>query len=306
MTNALLSMRGTDDAPRSEFDKLKRVDEFGEWWSARDLMPLYGYSRFDQFCKIIDRARIGCARSRGDVTSNFVATKVRSKSRHAQDDYQLTRYAAYLVAMEGDPSKKEIAEAKTYFAIQTRRAEVLLDGAALNPEDPEYEFDVMAQQVETLRRLRREQRILAIRQGQTDDRVEKLENAQAELARVKEEAAENRREAEAAKRELALLVERVSNVEQVTPLKDRTGLHTSKEVAQLLGMGQNVFFAWLRQEGVIYPDPDGGHKIYQKYMDAGWGKASWLKWANGLGHSYVPMWTAKAVVELRRRRGAAA
>lgn len=105
-------------APGSLFDQLKKIDEFGEWWSARELMPLYGYSQWRYFREPITRAKIACASSAQDVTSNFAGRAALNASRHKVEDVRLTRYAAYLVAMEGDPSKPEIAGAKTYFAVR--------------------------------------------------------------------------------------------------------------------------------------------------------------------------------------------
>ena len=99
-----------------------------ECWSARDLCPLFGYSQWRNFQNAIDKAKESCKNATGDVLANFadiskiVNTGVSTKPIN---DILLTRYACYLVAQNGDPQKPEIAFAQTYFAVQTRRAEIL-------------------------------------------------------------------------------------------------------------------------------------------------------------------------------------
>lgn len=109
------------------FDAIRCVDEDGENWSARDLMPLSGYSKWERFEDAIDRAKASCRNSGEDVDLHFSRRREdgrSSSSGYARDDYRLTRYAAYLIAMNGDPRKPEIAAAQTYFVIKTREAEL--------------------------------------------------------------------------------------------------------------------------------------------------------------------------------------
>ena len=107
------------------FDAIRRVTPEGrEYWSARDLMPLLGYGAdWRNFHGAIERARATCSNSGGDTVANFVgATKI-TGTKPAQDVH-LSRYACYLIAMNGDPRKVEVASAQTYFAVKTREAEV--------------------------------------------------------------------------------------------------------------------------------------------------------------------------------------
>lgn len=110
---------------QSPFDAIRRVTPEGrEYWSARDLMPLLGYEKWERFADAIDRAKIAAYNSGYDVSQNFpTAGKVSGTRGPAQADYHLSRYACYLVAMCSDPRKPEVAAALTYFAIKTREAE---------------------------------------------------------------------------------------------------------------------------------------------------------------------------------------
>ncbi|UEM46344.1 antirepressor [Mycobacterium phage Enceladus] len=108
----------------SPFDALKLATEDGsERWSARDLMPLLGYAKWQDFDNVITRAMTACLNTGERVTSNFMGAHKISGTKPGKD-YHLTRYGAYLVAMNGDPRKPEIAAAQTYFAVKTREAEV--------------------------------------------------------------------------------------------------------------------------------------------------------------------------------------
>lgn len=110
----------------SPFDSIRLVREDGsEYWSARDLMVLLGYSKWERMNDAIDRAKAACTNSGMDPEKNFPgAGKVSGRRGPEQQDYHLTRYASYLVAMNGDPRKPEIAAAQTYFAVKTREAEI--------------------------------------------------------------------------------------------------------------------------------------------------------------------------------------
>lgn len=100
-----------------------------ECWSARDLQILFGYSKWENFEKVIQKARDACSNAGGDIADHFPDVgKVIEAGKGAQqiiDDIALTRYACYLVAQNGDSRKDEVAFAQNYFAVQTRRAEII-------------------------------------------------------------------------------------------------------------------------------------------------------------------------------------
>lgn len=106
----------------SPFDAIRRVREDGsEYWSARDLMPLLGYPTWQHFAPVIERAAAAAANQ--DHEGLFTAIRENSGGR-PREDFRLIRFAAYLVAMNGDPRKAEVAAAQSYFAVRTREAEV--------------------------------------------------------------------------------------------------------------------------------------------------------------------------------------
>lgn len=100
-----------------------------EFWFARDLQKLLGYAEWRKFKGVIEKAQIACKQSNNDVSDHFVgaAKKVQlgSKSHREIVDIMLTRYACYLIAQNGDSRKEEIAFAQSYFAIQTRKQELI-------------------------------------------------------------------------------------------------------------------------------------------------------------------------------------
>jgi DNA-damage-inducible protein D len=108
----------------SPFDAIRRTDEAGEYWSARDLMPLLGYTNWREFKDAIDRAKITAANTGSEVTSLFGDAPKKLTAGRPAEDFRLARYAAYLVAMNGDPRKPEVAAAQTYFAVKTRESEI--------------------------------------------------------------------------------------------------------------------------------------------------------------------------------------
>lgn len=111
-----------------------------EYWLGRDLQHLLGYAEWRNFTVVLSKARTACELSGHAVADHFVeVTKMvdlGSGSQREVDDLMLTRYACYLVAQNGDSKKREIAFAQTYFAVQTRRAELieqrLLDAERVN------------------------------------------------------------------------------------------------------------------------------------------------------------------------------
>jgi hypothetical protein len=105
------------------FDSIRRVDEHGnEYWYARELMPLLGYKTWERVPNVIDRAKTACLNVGNRIEDHFFE-EVRKTSGRPQQDFKLSRYSCYLVAMNGDSRKPEIAAAQSYFAVSTHEAE---------------------------------------------------------------------------------------------------------------------------------------------------------------------------------------
>ena len=112
------------------FENIKHVDDDGnEYWYARELQKVLEYKRWDKFYNVIESAQVACSISNNNVLDHFsqVGKMVDIGSNTSRNivDYKLSRYACYLIAQNGDSRKKVIALAQTYFAIQTRKQELL-------------------------------------------------------------------------------------------------------------------------------------------------------------------------------------
>ena len=119
-------------AGQSPFDSIRHINEYGaEYWDARELMPVLGYKQWRRFADTIDRAKVSCEVSGNAVSDHFAEVgKTIAMPKGATKivaDYHLSRYACYLIAMNGDPRKEAIALAQSYFAIKTREQELSED-----------------------------------------------------------------------------------------------------------------------------------------------------------------------------------
>jgi DNA-damage-inducible protein D len=119
----------SDEQHVSPFEQIRHeTEEGGEYWSARELSKVLGYLNWRNFEPVIEKAETACASSGHAVSDHFAHTRTlieTGKGAHREvDDVQLSRYACYLVVQNADPSKEIVALGQTYFAVQTRRAEL--------------------------------------------------------------------------------------------------------------------------------------------------------------------------------------
>lgn len=122
---------------RQKYDLIMHVNEEAdvEFWYARELMELLGYNRWENFDKAVCRAMESCKTSGIEILDHFrevtKMVQLGSGSQRGIKDYMLTRYACYLIAQNGDPKKEEIAFAQSYFAVQTRKQELIEERISL-------------------------------------------------------------------------------------------------------------------------------------------------------------------------------
>jgi DNA-damage-inducible protein D len=151
----------------SPFDRIRRTDEHGEWWSARDLQPLLGYLRWEDFRNSIERAKIAINNS-GQTADLHASERSEASGRTARTNYKLSRYGAYMVAMNGDPRKAEVAAAQTYFAVQTRKAETAAVATPALPQDYEEALVALLGKVRENKALEAENKVLVPKAGKWD------------------------------------------------------------------------------------------------------------------------------------------
>lgn len=112
-----------------QFESIANEYEGVECWSARELAKLLGYAQWRNFENIVNKAKAACEHAEQEVSYHFAEVgkmvSLGSGSEREVSDYMLTRYACYLVAQNGDPRKPQVAFAQNYFAVQTRRAELV-------------------------------------------------------------------------------------------------------------------------------------------------------------------------------------
>jgi DNA-damage-inducible protein D len=134
----------SEEAGVSPFDAIRHADERGEYWSARELAQLLGYTRWQQFPGIITKAQIACEASGYAVSDHFqdvshmIATG--KGARRRVDDVHLSRYACYLVVQNADPEKPVVALGQTYFAVRTREQELTVETLAKMSEEQQRLF----------------------------------------------------------------------------------------------------------------------------------------------------------------------
>lgn len=179
-------MSDLDIPSGSPFDAIKRVDERGEHWFARELMPLLGYGAdWRNFADVIEKGKRACEGSEvpaqdhfGDVTK---MVPLGSGAFRPVPDFRLTRYAAYLVAQNGDSRKKAVAEAQTYFAVRTHEAETRSSALPALPDFSALGSEALAYLGQVGQALASTSQALMLEQAKIAEQAKELEAARSKV-----------------------------------------------------------------------------------------------------------------------------
>lgn len=111
------------------FEKIKHIDEFrNEYWEARELQRVLEYALWQKFLNVIEKAKTSCENSKNNINNHFIQMDkmitIAKGAKRRVLDYNLTRYACYLIVQNADPGKEVVALGQTYFAVQTRKQEI--------------------------------------------------------------------------------------------------------------------------------------------------------------------------------------
>ena len=122
-------MKELKNPRKSVFEQIRRVDENGvDYWSAREMAKILEYSEYRHFLPVIEKAKEACANSNNNPLDHFEdileMVSIGSGAERSLKSVKLSRYACYLIVQNADPSKEVVANGQTYFAIQTRIAEI--------------------------------------------------------------------------------------------------------------------------------------------------------------------------------------
>ena len=123
-------MSNIEKVTKSTFESIKQINKSGqEYWSARELAKVLGYADYRNFLSVIEKAKEACKNSQHRVSDHFVDTtemvQIGSGAERELDTVHLSRYACYLIVQNADPSKEIVALGQTYFAVQTRKQEII-------------------------------------------------------------------------------------------------------------------------------------------------------------------------------------
>ena len=236
----------TKNSSTSPFDKIKHNDSDGEYWMAKELQTLLGYQGWDKFKKVIEKGKQTCINVGEDANYHMRhlahMVSIGSGAQREIQDYRLTRYACYIISMNGDSSKPEIAAAQTYFAVKTRQAELSVSQQVEMPQSI-TQFDILRQIVLTFEE--QQKQITEVKAVLTDQ-GERLQAVESSLFR--------------------------KNISSSSVINRNISIGEMADILKDMGynIGRNGLFSWLRENDFIIRYQKKGYKAKVEWENKGY------------------------------------
>lgn len=257
----------------SPFDRIRHEDEQGEYWLARELQTVLGYVEWRKFEDAVERAKLAIANvgenSNDHIGSVAKKVSIGSGAERAVKDYHLTRYACYMIAMNGDPRKPEIAAAQTYFAVKTRQAELISQQQVQIPATPAMAILEIGKAMVAMEQNQNKQNVMV--QNQISDLISTDQKLQEQIDQNSQDIREFREQLNNRSSNNVSVLTGERNYNPIT-VNGNTTVAETADIFKELGYdtGRNKLYDYLVDNDMLRRYKNKGYKAKKRFLDLGW------------------------------------